>query len=237
MFKNTVHFLILMVFIMGIGTAGLAVDNKVTLDNKIAELTPLAENGDAEAQFQLGSILVNAPYKDVFSAQNWFIKASEQNHCKATLYLGFMVQRGWGKLKKDKSGAISYFIQGANAGCPTAQTMLGHAYKKGKGVPKSLTKAINWYKKAGETGEPIASYFVGEFYWKGKGTKKDIPEALYWLSLAFESETEGKSKKRVDKLIKKVKKKLKPEQIASVETRVEAWKKSQEEDWEALIDG
>lgn len=204
-------------------------------DPKVAELMPAAEAGDAEAQYKIARIIIDKPHNDALTAKSWFEKAIEQNHCEAIKIFGFVVQSGWGKIKKDKKEAIKYFTKGADANCAGSQTMLGHAYKKGQGVKKNNATALHWYKKAGTLGEPIASYFLGEFYWKGKGTDKDHAQSLYWLMLANESETAGRSKQRVEKLISKVRKKLDGDQIALVEKRVDAWKQSQEDEWETLL--
>ena len=59
---------------------------------------PLAEQGDVNAQFNLGVIYEKGQgvKQDYFEAVNWYRKASEQGYAKAQFNLGMMYNEGKG---------------------------------------------------------------------------------------------------------------------------------------------
>src|SRR6266481_3631967 len=61
-------------------------------------IRPLANDGDAAAQFNLGNQYAfgKGVPQDYSEAMAWFRKASEQGHRKATLFLGVMYAEGRG---------------------------------------------------------------------------------------------------------------------------------------------
>ena len=79
--------------------------------------TPLAEQGDAKAQYNLGVLDAKgrgAP-KDYAKAVKWFYKAAEQGYAKAQNNLGIMYNRGWG-IAKDSVQAHMWFDLAAQRG-------------------------------------------------------------------------------------------------------------------------
>mgnify|MGYP006132023767 CR=1 FL=1 len=65
------------------------------------EWKPLAEQGDTEAQSQLGQMYANGKgvVQDYKMAVKWFKKAAEQGHTSAQNSLGFMYDKGQGVLQ------------------------------------------------------------------------------------------------------------------------------------------
>ena len=98
---------------------------------------PLAEQGNVEAQYELGLMYeqgqgVPQDYKE---AVKWYRLSVEQGYAKAQSVLGFMYHKGHGVLQ-DYKEAVKWFRLAAEQGFAIAQYNLGLMYVKGKGVPK-----------------------------------------------------------------------------------------------------
>ena len=76
------------------------------------EWRPLAEKGDANAQYELGRMYSNGHGvpKDDTEAARWFRLAAEQGYAKAQFNLGYMYQNGYG-VPKDMTEAVRWFEQ------------------------------------------------------------------------------------------------------------------------------
>ena len=122
------------------------------------ELVKLAEEGNAEAQANLGVCYAQGEGVSINADESvkWLKMAAEQGEPKAQFYLSVAYNRGFAK----------------------AQNQLGGVYEFGLGgVPKDANEALNWYRKAAEQGEPQAQWSVGaDFYFKG-----DYAEAVKWF--------------------------------------------------------
>ena len=75
---------------------------------------PLAEQGDAKAQFNLGVMYGDGlgVKQDYFEEVNWYRKAAEQGHAKAQFNLGVMYANGRG-VKQDDFEAVKWYRQAA----------------------------------------------------------------------------------------------------------------------------
>ena len=124
---------------------------------------PLAEQGDADAQYNLGLMYdygEGVP-KDDAKAVYWYRKAAEQGHAKAQFNLGWMYANGEG-VAEDGAKAFSWYRKAAEQGHAKAQVKLGAMYIAGEGVPKDDVKAVNWFRKAAEQGYAKAQEKVAE---------------------------------------------------------------------------
>lgn len=57
---------------------------------------PLAEAGDANAQWMMGQGYLSPPDADPAAALKWFLRAADQGHGLAQRDLGFLCEAGWG---------------------------------------------------------------------------------------------------------------------------------------------
>ena len=82
--------------------AGLSAYQKGDFATAMKEWRPIAENGDAAAQFNLGLMYYDgqAVPQDYAQAANWFLRSAEQDYEKAQLNLGAMYGVGKG-VKRD----------------------------------------------------------------------------------------------------------------------------------------
>ena len=94
------------------------------------EWIPLAEQGNASAQYNLGRMYRNGDdvKQDYGSAINWYILAAEQGHANAQFKLGLMYDMGIG-VERDISTAIMWYILAAEQGNSNAQYRLGNMRK------------------------------------------------------------------------------------------------------------
>ncbi|MBQ6615768.1 MAG: SEL1-like repeat protein [Thermoguttaceae bacterium] len=146
-----------------------------------------AEQGNAEAQFELGLRYKDSDgvAEDMTQAAKWFRKAAEQDHPGSQYILGACYMKGFGVSKNAPEG-VKWLRKAAEQGHPEAQTFLGACYGEGIGVSKDMTQAAKWFRKAADQGYAEAQYGLGMCYLHGIGVSKDESEAVKWLRKAAE---------------------------------------------------
>jgi TPR repeat protein len=121
------------------------------------EWQPLAEQGDALAQYHVGLLYHKGrgvPQDDA-QARKWYAKAAAQGQAKAQFSLGTLYFNGEGG-PKDYQQALRWFRLGANQKDALCQTKLGIMYDDGEGVPKDKVKAYMWISLAATNGDKSA---------------------------------------------------------------------------------
>jgi uncharacterized protein len=116
-------------------------------------LRPLADKGDALAEFNLGQMYARGlgVQRDYTEAAAWLRKAADQGLAIAQLYLGLAYTDGDG-VPQDDAEAAKWFRLAAESGYPAAQFYLGLAYAEGRGVPRDVTSAYMWVVLSGMRG-------------------------------------------------------------------------------------
>jgi hypothetical protein len=106
---------------------------------------PLAEQGNADAQFYLGLMKENGQGvpRDDGEALKWYRKAADQDLALAQFDLGTMYANGRGVPQNDREAAKWYRLA-ADQGLGAAQFNLGVMYVEGKGVPRDYVQAHMW---------------------------------------------------------------------------------------------
>ena len=123
----------------------------------LREWQPLAKQGHAAAQYQLGLLYNNGqgvPRDDV-QARQWYEKAANQGHALAQVNLGILFDYGRGT-PQDFMMAVRWYTRAANQGNELAQQKLGLLYERGDGVPKDFIQAYKWYKLGATSGATTA---------------------------------------------------------------------------------
>ncbi len=115
----------------------------------LREWKPLAEQGDADAQTNLGLMYVNGlgVPQDYKQAVKWYRRAAEQGHASVQFNLGLKYDNGQG-VPQDYKQALQWYQRAAEQGHASAQYNLGVMYVKGKGVPKDYVLAYIWINLA-----------------------------------------------------------------------------------------
>ena len=151
------------------------------------EWRPLAEQGNAVAQYNLGQMYRNGDgvTEDDSQAVYWYRKAAEQGDSDAQLKLGFMYANGEG-VTEDDTQAVYWYRKAAEQGDSDAQLKLGFMFDLGKGVAEDDKQAVYWYKKAAEQGDAIGQWSLATMYQYGEGVAEDDTQAVYWYRKAAE---------------------------------------------------
>lgn len=118
---------------------------------------PLAEGGDAQAQFGLGFMYRkgNGVSQDDAEALRWYRLAADKGHQWSQYNLGQMYDSGWG-VPQDYAGAARWYRLSAEQGNDVAQGALGFMHLTGRGVLKSDVLAHMWFNIASANGSEPA---------------------------------------------------------------------------------
>ena len=164
------------------GYAALARKDYVTAAK---EYRPLAEKGNAEAQYRIGRMYEfgNGYPQDKTQGIAWVRKAADQGHVDAEQELGVVYATGDG-VPQDDVQAVAWFRKAAEKGDATAQYNLGLLYAKGAGVPKDYAQSFDWWRKAATQGNADAQFKLAVVYHNGEGAPKDEVAALANATLA-----------------------------------------------------
>ena len=108
-------------------------------------LIPLADQGDAKAQYNLAIM-----YRDGWGVQQdyvevikWYRKAAEQEYAEAQHNLAIMYRDGLG-ITQDYAEALKWTRKAAEQGHAVAQSNLGFMYHQGLGVQQDFIQAYIW---------------------------------------------------------------------------------------------
>lgn len=120
----------------------------------IAEWRPLADRGDADAQFNLGQAykLGRGVTANPGIAQSWYEKAARQGHDQAQVNVGLLLYNG-GRRQE----AMPWIRKAADLGDPRAQYILGTELFNGDLVAKDWPRAYALMLKAADGGVPPAA--------------------------------------------------------------------------------
>ena len=123
----------------------------------LKEWRPLAEQGDADAQYNLGVMYRRGEgvIQDDSEAVKWYRLAVEQGLVEAQNNVGYMYGLGAGVIEDDKE-AVKWFLLSAEKGLASAQYYLGVMYRLGAGVIEDKVYAHMWWNIAASNGDEMA---------------------------------------------------------------------------------
>jgi uncharacterized protein len=201
----------------GMGSGGVTID----------DLKTKANQGDTNAQFQLGVVYDQGQgvAKNQSEAAAWYRRAAEQGHAPAQNSLGSMHQYGEGA-PQDNAEAVRWYQKAADQGYGEAYTNLGYMYDGGLGVAQDKQKAVKLYHNGAEKGSLNAMLNLGISYWNGEGVSQDLVQAYKWLDLArfyTQGSPNMQLKWRVRGAFDEVKKEMTKEQISRAEQLTREW--------------
>src|SRR3954469_10596286 len=129
--------------------AGIAAWQKADYAGAVAIWRPLAEKGDADAQFNLGQayrLRRGAPI-NLALAKSWFERAGANGHLDAQTTLGLLLfQNG------DQAGGLKWLKRAAEQGEPRAQLVYGTALYNGDGVTQDRMLGYGYVSRAADQG-------------------------------------------------------------------------------------
>ena len=149
------------------------------------KITALAEQGNAEAQYNLAMMLFNGElvHFGIEEAVDWLRKAAEQGHAGAQYMMGNAYYFGYEPLLQDYQQAVVWYRKAAEQGDEDSQVSLGRMYAKGKGVSQDYQQAVVWYRKAADHCHYPAQSELGKLYAEGEGMPRDYQQAYAWYSV------------------------------------------------------
>jgi TPR repeat protein len=190
-------------------------------------LRPLAEAGNANAQFYLGGMYDYG----LGIAQNraeavaWYRKAADQGNSQAQVNLGSKYQIGQG-VDRDFVEAAKWYRRAADQGSAIAQLNLGMMFARGQGVLSDYGEAAKWFLRAAEQGNAIAQISVATMFSEGQGVGRDYVQAYKWWTVAA-TRLPSSEKARRDATLKErdgMASKMTPAHIAEAKKLADAWK-------------
>ena len=156
--------------------AGLKAAQAGDFQTALKEWKPLADQGHADAQYNLGLMYDygRGVVEDDAEAVRWFRLAADQGHAYAQLSLGVMYADGRG-VPEDDAEAVRWLRLAADQGLAGAQHRLGLMYANGRGVLQDNVTAHMWFNIAGANGAEDGRDNREKIEWKM--TPADISEA------------------------------------------------------------
>jgi TPR repeat protein len=133
---------------------GLDAYNSGDYATALKEWAPLAEQGQAKAQSNLGLMynIGQGVLQDYKKAVKWYILSAEQGQATAQSNLGILYENGQGVLQDYKT-AVKWYTLSAEQGYASAQSNLGNMYATGQGVLKDEVYAHMWWNIAASNGK------------------------------------------------------------------------------------
>ena len=159
-------------------------------DSEFQETRSRAEQGDADAQSQLGGMYgtgEGVPENDA-EAVKWFRKAAEQGEAIAQFNLGIAYATGEG-VPEDDAEAVKWYRLAAEQGDASAQYRLGGMYNYGEGVPEDSVRAYAWYNLAAAQGSEASE--IGKNNLRQRMTPDQIARAQELSTTLFEQINES----------------------------------------------
>jgi TPR repeat protein len=106
---------------------------------------PLAEQGNADAQFRLGLLYdrgTGVP-QDYAEALRWFHKAADEGLPQAQYRIGYMYEHGEG-VPQEPANALRWYLEAAEQGFAKAQLALGRLYETASRDLRDFPRAYMW---------------------------------------------------------------------------------------------
>ena len=154
-------------------------------DEAAEQLEQLAEDGDAYAQYIIGTAYRNGGLliPDTVKAQKLLERAAEQDLDAAQYALGKLYLSDDADVH-DPAKGIYWLKRSADNGNDYAAYRLGKEYLSGKNVSKDAAAAVGYLWQAANDGNAYAQYLLGKLYLMGEGVLKDTDAAYEWFAAA-----------------------------------------------------
>jgi uncharacterized protein len=143
---------------------------------------PLAEAGNADAQYNVGLLYMNGlgVAKNSRIARTLFMAAAKQGQADAQYNLGLMYYQGTSVFRSNKD-AVNWWKKAAAQNHAAAQFNLGIMYAYGIWVGKDINKTLELWQSSATQGYKDAVKALIRVYENGEfGLEPDPQKAAYW---------------------------------------------------------
>ena len=154
-------------------------------DEAVEQLEQLAEDGDAYAQYIIGTAYRDGGLliPDTVKAQKFLERAAEQDLDAAQYALGKLYLSDDADVH-DSAKGIYWLKRSADNGNDFAAYRLGKEYLSGKNTIKDAETAVSYLRQAADNGSTYAQYLLGKLTLMGEGVPKDMDAAYEWFAAA-----------------------------------------------------
>lgn len=159
---------------------GLEAFKRKQFDTARTQFRPLAEAGEARAQYYMG--IIHLRRSETQKAIRYFKLSAAQGVRSAQYNLGVIFAKGDG-VEQDFETALKWYAMAGAKGHPNAQYNLGVFYRDGLGIAADGRKAVEWFSKAAENGNAFAQINLARMYTLGRIVRKDLIRAYMWLEI------------------------------------------------------
>jgi len=186
----------------------------------MAQWKPLAEKGDARAQFNVGSLYRDGlgVKPDAVEGARWYMLAAAQGDADALANLGVLYMQGSG-VPQSYTMARGLLARAAAKNQEQAVFNLGVLYDNGQGGDVDKAKAAELYTRGADMGDSDAQGNLGVDYATGDGVKADKVQAYKWFSLAAHGATEADRKAQAVENLGRIRAAMTPAEIAEGDQR------------------
>ena len=160
------------------------------------EYKPLADRGNAEAQFAIGYMYERGNLGGIF---------------------------GMFGADPDYGEAGQWYRKAAERGYSKAQSNLGRMYARGLGVARNDAEAAKWYRLAAIQGLSEAQYNLAARYNRGSGVPRDSILSHAWASVAATNST-GTTRQSAERLRESEASKLTPKDLSTAQRLAKEWR-------------
>ena len=154
-------------------------------DEAAEQLEQLAEDGDAYAQYIIGTAYRDGGLliPDTVKAQKLLKRATEQDLAAAQYALGKLYLSDDADVH-DPAKGIYWLKRSADSGNDFAAYRLGKEYLSGKNTIKDAETAVSYLRQAADNGNAYAQYLLGKLTLMGEGVPKNPDAAYKWFAAA-----------------------------------------------------
>ena len=157
-------------------------------DEAAEQLEQLAEDGDAYAQYIIGTAYRDGGLliPDTTKARKLLERAAEQEIDAAQYALGKLYLSDDADVH-DSAKGIDWLKCAADNGNDYAAYRLGKEYLSGENTVKDAAAAAEYLRQAANNGNPYAQYLLGKLTLMGEGVPKDPDAAYEWFAAAWDN--------------------------------------------------
>ena len=163
--------------------------NEKYKNKTVSELMEMANQGDSEASYLVGSTYLLKLYQPQ-NAIEWFNKSSKDGNVNALFAISNIYYYGWG-VPKDIQKVIELCKEAANRGLPDGALRLVEIYTSEKYGLQDYVEANHWLKIAVQEGASQALDTLGLSYENGIGTLPDKEKAKYYYKQACSKQVQA----------------------------------------------
>lgn len=177
--------------------------NPIRDERAFADLKCRAEDGDQQAQFDLGTYYATTSLNHAFTPTfeticrgetytsmkkplEWCLKSAKQGHIEAIHWVIHCYEFGFGVCRDEKE-TVKRIRKIVDQGDSKGMLQMGCCYACCFGVPMDEPNAIKWWRKAAKCGQPSAESNLGGAHITGfGGVKGNKEKATEWIKSSAE---------------------------------------------------